>query len=213
VYRKAEKYYEEVNDAADNLLTNYTLYTYPAQFLISKMERHLRQGTETTINEEVDGMFQDFEIDKDDLPTFITYSVFRAYSSYYAGKYEEAGKWLNGLMNESGLKKYPLVFVELKLLLALQYCILRDYELFNQLINSIQRQIRILGKDSCEHLSILTKVLKIAISEIKKNKKEKIQELLDGYPKKDYEYFSPISLLKMDTDFVSNLCHDDLPVA
>ncbi|MEQ9165168.1 MAG: hypothetical protein RLO12_02855, partial [Fulvivirga sp.] len=46
VYRKAERYFEEVNDAADNLLTNYTLYTYPAQFLITKMNRHLRMGTE-----------------------------------------------------------------------------------------------------------------------------------------------------------------------
>jgi len=209
VYRKAEKYYEEVNDAADNLLTNYTLYTYPAQFLISKMERHLRQGTEDSISEEVDGMFQDFEFEKEDLPTFITYSVFRAYASYYSGSYVEASKWLNGLMNESGLKKYPLVFVELKLLLALQYCIIRDYELFNQLINSIQRQIRILGKKSCDHLMILTKILKIAISEIKKNKAEKIQELLEAYPKKEFEHFSPINLLKMGDDFVARLCLKD----
>ena len=42
VYRQAEKYFEEVNDACANLLVNYSTYTFPAQFLISKIERHLR---------------------------------------------------------------------------------------------------------------------------------------------------------------------------
>src|SRR5690606_7251829 len=36
VYRQAEKYYEEVNDAIANLMVNYSTYCFPAQFLISK---------------------------------------------------------------------------------------------------------------------------------------------------------------------------------
>src|SRR5687768_15907414 len=46
VYRQAEKYYEEVNDACGNLMVNYSTFTFPAQFLISKLERHLRTGNE-----------------------------------------------------------------------------------------------------------------------------------------------------------------------
>jgi hypothetical protein len=42
VYRKAENYFEEVNDSCADLLSNYTLYTYPAQFLMTKIKRHMR---------------------------------------------------------------------------------------------------------------------------------------------------------------------------
>lgn len=206
VYRKAEKFYEEVNDAADNLLTNYDLFTYPAQFLVTKLERHLRMNTEREIYDEVDGMFQDYEIDKDDLPTFLTYSIFRAFSCYYVGKYEEASKWLNGLMNETALKKYPFMLVELKVLLALQYCMLSDYDLFNQLINSVQRQVRILGKENCEHVLHFTKILKIAISEIKKNKPSKIKSIIDKFPQVKPSYFAPTLLIKKDDTFIENLC-------
>lgn len=210
VYRKAERFYEEVNDAADNLLTNYALYTYPAQFLITKMQRHLRLGTEHEMYEESEGMFQDFELDKQDLPTYLTYSIFRALSCYYVGNYEDASKWLNGLMNETSLKKYPYMLVELKVLLAIQYCMLNDYDLFNQLINSVQRQVRILGKDNCEHILQMTKILKIAISEIKKNKPEKIQAIIDKFPKASATYFAPTMLIKRDSNFVSKLCQTEV---
>jgi hypothetical protein len=46
VYKKAEKYFDEVNDAASSLLTNYSLYTYPSQFLLTKVSRHNRMETE-----------------------------------------------------------------------------------------------------------------------------------------------------------------------
>jgi len=207
VYRKAEKFYEEVNDAADNLLTNYSLYTFPAQFLITKMQRHLRLGTEADIYEEVEGMFLDFEIDKEDLPTYLTFSIFRGLSCYYVGNYEEASKWLNNLMNETALKKYPFMLVELKVLLALQYCMMSDYELFNQLINSVQRQVRLLGKENCEHILQLTKILKIAISEIKKNKPEKIKAIIDKFPQVSTVYFAPTLLVKKDEEFINKLCY------
>lgn len=210
VYRKAERFYEEVNDAADNLLTNYALYTFPAQFLITKMQRHLRLGTEREMHEESEGMFQDFELDKQDLPTYLTYSIFRALSCYYVGNYDDASKWLNGLMNETSLKKYPYMLVELKVLLALQYCMQNDYDLFNQLINSVQRQVRILGKDSCEHILQMSKILKIAISEIKKNKPEKIQAIIDKFPQTKTAYFAPTKLIKMDKDFVDKLCESEV---
>ena len=32
VFRKAEKYFEEVNETTSTLLSNYSLYTYPPQF-------------------------------------------------------------------------------------------------------------------------------------------------------------------------------------
>lgn len=210
VYRKAEKFYEEVNDAADNLLTNYTLYTYPAQFLMTKIQRHLRMGTQAEIFEEAEAMFQDFELDKDDTPTYLTYSVYRALACYYVQNYEEASKWLNAILNESALRKYPLMLVELKILLAIQYCFLIDHDLFNQLINSVQRQVRLLGKEKCEHILQLVKILKIAMSESTKNKQVKIKELVEQFPKETVAHFAPTKLIKLNDQFIDQLANREI---
>ena len=205
VFRKAERFYEEVNDAASNLLTNYTLYTYPAQFLVTKMERHIRIGNVRKVYEENDGIFHDFEVDKQDIPTYVTYTMYRAISCYYVEKYDEASKWINNLLNEVSLKKYPFMQLEIKIVLALQYCLMNDYDLFNQLINSIQRQIRLLGKENCEHILFLSKIMKVSISDIKRNKVDKIRALIEKTESVKTEHFSPTALIRLDEDFISRL--------
>lgn len=206
VYRKAERYFEEVNDAAGNLLTNYTLYTHPAQFLITKINRHIRVGTEEKMYQENEGLFHDYEVDQQDIATYLTYVMYRAISCYYVGNYDEASRWMNNLLNEVSLKKYPYLQLEIKIVLALQYCLMNDFDLFNQLINSIQRQIRQIGKDSCEHIIILSKILKIAISDVKKNKAEKIRALQARITTIETPYFAVTNLINRDENFVGRLC-------
>lgn len=205
VYRKAENFYEEVNDSCASLLTNYTLYTYPAQFLITKILRNIRMGTVMEMYEENEGIFHDYEPDKNDIPNYITYVTYRALCCYYAKKYEEAAKWINNLLNEISLKKYPNAQLEIKVLLALQYCMIKDFDLFNQLINSIQRQIRLLGKDVTEHIIIFTKMLKISISESKRNKKSKISSLAEKFKQSEMTYFMPTLLVNVDEEFIEAL--------
>ncbi len=197
VFRKAEKHFEEVNDAASNLLSNYSLYTFPAQFLKTKIARHIRMGTQHDVYDESILVFEDFEADKNDVPKYVMYVVYRALCCYYANKYDEAARWINNLLNEISLKKYPHVQLEIKMVLALQYCIVDDYELFSQLINSIQRQIRLLGKETCDHVQILTKILKISISENKTQKEQKIRALIDRFTVKERNYFAPTHLIKL----------------
>jgi hypothetical protein len=205
VYRKAENFFEEVNDSCADLLSNYTLYTYPAQFLMTKIQRHIRMGSVEEMYEENEGLFHDYEPDKNDLPNYITYVIYRALSCYYNKRYDEAARWVNNLLNEISLKKYPTAQLEIKTVLALQYCMVRDYDLFNQLINSIQRQIRLLGKDACEHVVIFTKMLKISISDSKKNKKVKIEALAEKIRNIELDYFTPTLLVKIDEEFIKDL--------
>ena len=205
LYRKAEKFYEEVNDAADNLLTNYSLYTFPSQFLITKIERNIRMGTEVEMYEENETAFQDYEYNLDDLPGYINYMMYRAICCYYVSKYDESARWINNLLNEVSIKKYPIAQLEVKVVLALQYCLLRDYDLFNQLINSIQRQIRLLGKDKCEHLLLFTKMLKISISDVKRNKEEKIKGIAEEYSKLTTPHMSHTGLIRIDEELIKKL--------
>ncbi len=205
VFRQAEKYFEEVNDAGASLLVNYTTLTFSAQFFISKLERSLRMGAEKELYLENEQIFSDIETDPTDLPKHMVYIVYRALGCYYAGKHEEAAKLINSLINEVSLKKYPFAQMEIKAILALQYCLLHDFELFNQHSNSIQRQIRMFGKDECENVLLFLKMLKIATSEAKKDKPKKIAAVIAKFKDVKVRYFAPTSLIKMDEAFIESL--------
>lgn len=207
VYRKAEKYFEDLNESAATLLTNFTWFTFPSQFLQTKLERAMRLDTTGELYEENKHLFEEFETDPDDLPNYVNYIMYRALSSHFAGKYENAAKWINNLLNEISLKKYPHALLEIKAILALEYCLMRDFELYGQLVNSIQRQIRILGKGEVDHIVYFTKILKVAVSEGKKEKKQKIKIYSDKLPSKHRKLFSPTRYIKFD-DKLLNLLAD-----
>ncbi len=205
VYKQAERYFEEVNDAASNLLVNYPYYTFSIRFLISKLDRALRLGVEGELLTEQKELFADFEPDINNVPQHVIYTVYCALCSYYAGRYDETAKVLNNLINDVSLKKYPLVQMEVKALLCLQYCMLKDIDLFNQLSNSVQRNIRMIGKDACENVLTFLKILKIAVSEAKKEKHKKISGLIPRFKSFSVTYFAPTSFIRMDEKFVERL--------
>ncbi len=205
VYKQAERYFEEVNDAASNLLVNYPYYTFPARFLISKLERQIRLGTEAELFDENETLFLDYEPDQHDTPRNYVYLVYRALSCYYAGKNDEAVRLINSFLNETSLKKFPFALLEMKTMLALLYCLQQDFELYTQLCNSIQRQIRMLGKDECENIILFLKILKTATSDAKKEKVRKINSLIPKLKAVQVRYFSPVSLIKLDKKLVDKL--------
>ncbi len=205
VYRQAEKFYEEVNDATPNLLGNYSNFTFPSQFLISKLNRHMRLGTESELCAENENLFADYEPDPLDIPRHIIYITYRSLSCYYAGRYEDSAKLINQLLNDVSLKKYPIAQLELKSLLALQYVMLHDNDLFNQLANSIQRQIRVFGKNICGNVLLFMKILKIASSEAKREKEKKINLVIPRLQAIKPGYFAPTLMVKMDEKFISSL--------
>jgi hypothetical protein len=206
LYRKGENYFEEVNESCAAFLSNFSLYTYPSQFLITKLQRSKRMSEKTMLSEENVALFQDFEPDRDDIPQYITYATYRSLSCHFDERHEEAAKWLNNLLNDVSLKKYQNAQLEIKTLLALEYCLMKDYELFNQLINSIQRQIRIIGKDNCMNIQVLNKIMKISLSESKRNKKEKITELAGKFKLlQPLQHFTPTLLLEFNESMVKKL--------
>jgi hypothetical protein len=205
VYRQMEKHFEEVNDAAANLIVNYSSYSFPARFLLTKLERHLRLGTEREIVTENVSLFADFEPDLLDVPHHTVCTIYRALGFYYVERFDEAAKILNNLLNDVSLKKYPFVQMEVKAILALQYCMMRDFELFNQFSSSVQRQIRMFGKDECKNVLLFLKILKIATSEAKKDKPKKISAIIPKFQAETITYFAPTYFIKMDAKFISNL--------
>jgi hypothetical protein len=206
VYKKAEKFYEDVNEASALLLSNYNLFTYSAQFLSTKLDRAFRMGTQKQLYDENEALFDNFEYDQENIALYVNYVAYRAICCYYTDKYSEASKWLNDLLNDLSLKRFPYATIEIKSILALQYCLMNEMDLFNQLVNSIQRQIRILGKDDCRHIVSFLKIMKIATSEAKKEKEEKIREVVVKMSDMDRKLFSPTKFIYMDDRLVQLLC-------
>ncbi|MCS6975072.1 MAG: hypothetical protein N2044_10355 [Cyclobacteriaceae bacterium] len=205
VYRQVERYFEEVNDAAGNLMTNYVTYTFPARFLITKLERHLRLGTENELYDEIPNIFPDYEPDPEDVPRHIIYVMFKVLAAYYAGKYAEAIRLINGMLNEISLKRYPHTALEVKTILALLYVLEREFELFKPLYYSVQRQYRALEKPEAKNIFYWLRILKISTSEAKREKAQKIQAVIPKLKQCNNTYFSPTMLIKTDEALIKKL--------
>lgn len=205
VYKKAEKYYEEVNNKIPLLLSNYSLYTFPSQLLVTKLKRSLRLGAQEELYEENIKLFEDFDLDENDSAKYVIYHTYRALCAIYVDNYDESAKYLNNLLNQISLKRYPVYQLEIKLLLLLQYCLLKDEDLFNQLMSSVQRQIRLLGKDNCEYLLVFVKMLKVAMFEKGKMKEPKLRALIMKMKSEPIKFFSPTACIKWDDVLIEKL--------
>ncbi len=204
-YKKSESNYENVNEGISGLLTNYGLYSFPSQFLLTKLNKSMAAGSERLLYDESKKLFEDFEVDKSNVPQHVLYTIYRATCCYYAGKYDEAARWINNMLNEQSLKKLPYTLLEVKIFMALQYCLMKDSDLFNQLTNSIQRQVRLLGKDKCQHIIIYSKIFKASINPVKKGKSAKIAAQVSKLIKVKPKYYSPFNFIRLDDDFVNRL--------
>jgi len=204
-HKHNETAFDEVNESVASLLTNYGLYTFPPQFLLSKLKKEIATPSEKEVYEENKKLFEDFEVDKNNISQYVIYTLYRSICCYNIGKYDEAARWINNMLNEQSLKKIPFILLEVKMFMALQYCLMNDMELFNQLTNSIQRQVRLLGKEKCNHITIYTKIFKASINKAKKGKAVKISSLVSKLIEEKPSYFSPFNFIRLDETFVKRL--------
>jgi len=191
---EAEKYAIEVENHLPRLIQNYQSYTFPSIFLFSFLHWKVMRGEEISLAEWNEENFKNFDPDPKNIPGFVTYYCYRAISSMVAGEFGKSSQFLNNLLNEISFKGYPEAHMEVKILLATIYTLMDDFELFSQLAHSIQRQIRILGKEKCIHGVYIIKSLKTQFSSGKKNKTQKMQEYFKMIRSNFPGHFSPMEI-------------------
>ena len=59
------------------------------------------------------------------------------------------------LINDIDFRDFPDALLEVKLLQCLQYCLMKDHDLFTQTVNSVQRQIRLQPEREFLHVPII----------------------------------------------------------
>jgi hypothetical protein len=206
VFRKSEQFYNDVNDDVVVLLSNYSLFTFPAGFLLTKLNRSIRTQTESQLYAENLAVFDNFECDRNDIPKYVIYICYRALGCFFACHYNEAQKWLNNLLNEISLKKFPQALIEVKLLLTLQYCLMKEQDLFNQNVSSMQRQIRQMG-DLEDHCSLFIKLMKASNSDHKEGKEARLKAIIERINELHVPQFSPIKIICSDANLLNYFAH------
>lgn len=196
---------DDITESIPVFVSNYSLYTFSPGILLAKQKHYLAERTEKMMYGDAKELFEDYETNKLNLPEFILYINYRATACFFAEKYDEAAKFLNSLLNETSIKKYPNTLLEIKLFLALQYALVKEHDLFNQLVNSIQRQIRLLGKDDCPHAVLIIKICKTGLNEGKKGKKAKLSQLVDKLNLALPTYYSPFNYIPLNEQFINKL--------
>ena len=177
IYDKAEEYGRRVEKEIPRLLTNYSFFTFPAHVLTIMFQRSLWGGDSKHLVAENKVIFGAEGLEGS-TPMLLCFVAYEALCLYADKQYRRAASAINQFFNESHGKEFPRASLELKCLLALQYAMLDEYELFVQIANSIQRHFRLLGKERVEHLVVFVKVLKTAVNGQKSNRAEKIGKLI-----------------------------------
>lgn len=206
VYRKAEKYYQEINALSPLLLTNYSLFTFPGHFFMIKLERHKRLQINSSLEKENQKLFAELKPDPFDVPNFYLYTVYRVLSCVMEEDYNKANEWLNDLSQKANLKKYPKIHLEIKLLSLFMQTLGHDIDTIPQMTNSIQRQIRLIGKDECLCAVQLVKLVKLLVSD--KNREAKVSkahEILGRIELIGYPSYSPFKHLDLKASIEKHL--------
>ncbi|MBL4753929.1 MAG: hypothetical protein JKY52_10105 [Flavobacteriales bacterium] len=143
--KKAGQYFELVNTSLPSFLF-FNHLTYCSRFLISKIERYIELDMTVNLQEECKVNLADYEPEKNDIPNYVNYVIFRAASAYYNKDYKTASKHLSALLNDVSFKNHLHADVEIKLFLILNYSLENKYDLAWNLLRSVTRKLKEVNK-------------------------------------------------------------------
>lgn len=210
LYKTAEKHHEAIAERTGDLLMHLSSFAFPAQFLLSNLERSIRLNETAKLQLFNQQVFAHYEEYTESMPSHVIYLCYRALSCYYAENYADAARWLEKALEEADLRAFPVISLEIKSLLTLQYCCMRDYEQFEHVMNGLHRFIRMMGKENCTDVVTFIKMQKTAVSDAKREKPDKIRSLIAKFKRERETH--PLSLydyINLDEGFIKNLCYDE----
>lgn len=207
VHKKSEVHYLDIKSRANVLLTNYNLFTFPSHFYIIKLERYLRLNIEDKMYQDSKFEIEEFEANYDDTSNTLVFGHFAALSFYYSGNYERGAEYLNNLLQNMNLKRYPLAYLETRLLAVFLNKFSDSNKAALQNISSIQRLIRLCGKDKCAHTVVFIKILKASLNDKldMASKIKKVKLNVEKLSQMDVPSYSPIRFIKLDQQFVTKM--------
>lgn len=180
---KSKIYFEILDYKIEEMLTSYHLNSNTSLFLFQKLRYHVRHNTVDQLIKDIENYIGEIDLDPYRITFFVNYHRFLAHSYFIAGEYKTASRILYRLRNEVNLRKNVHVHMELeiKFSLALTYVMLQDFDLANQLILSLQRQLRKASMVRYDHAKKLLKVLNVALGGKPKTRLKNLRTNIDSW--------------------------------
>lgn len=160
---KSKIYFEILDYKIEELMTRYHFNANTSLFLFRKLKYHLRTNTVGQLVKDVDNYISKIEMEPYRISFFVNFHLFMAHTHFAERNYKKCARILYNLRNEVNLRKFVHMDLEVKFFLALTYVALEDFDLANQLILSLQRQLRKASMAKYEHAKVLLKVLSVAL--------------------------------------------------
>ena len=139
---------------------------------------------------------------------FISLKKFIAISKFYKKDFSGAAKAINELRNNVSLKKYLFTDIECKLFQALQYCILGEDGLCQQIISSVKRQASE-NEQQWESATVFIKLLKAALKPLDYRKKiKRMNDVWNEFTEKNNGTSHPIlRFVKLDETLMRRMAN------
>lgn len=183
---RADHHFEKVNHKIGDVGSKPIFNFYSIQFLFSKVRRYLSNKNINQLLENNGTLEHSFDAESTEPFAFISFKKYIAICKFYQGDFANAAKTINSLRNEMSIKKFLYADVEVKLFQALQYCVIGDDSLCNQILQSVKRQIPE-HDEKYEPATILIKMIKTALKpdDIRRKIKKltEINEVFEGSKK------------------------------
>lgn len=179
---KANIYFGVLDSKIEELLLNFNLGMDCSQILFHKLKRHLADNDIQGLIADNVNYLHHIEVEPYRVITYVNFNLFQAYVAYYDNRYEEVSRILYRLRNKVNLRKFPHIDVEIKLFLAFSYVLQDEADLANQLILSLQRQVK---KDSFasdyENARLLIKVMTNRLSGKTTKRVQQVKRYLEEF--------------------------------
>jgi len=178
---RADHYYRQVNSSVPEIAFKPVFSFYVTSFLQSKVERYLETRNISDLTDLNAELENNFEVDPNEPYPYICFRRFQAITKFYEGDYNGSARIINNMRNEFSLKKFLFTDIECKLFQSLQYCLIGEDSLCNQLLQSVKRQINE-NEVAYEPASLFIKMIRTAVKPEEFRKKvKKITEIYEAF--------------------------------
>lgn len=202
---RADLSMQKIHRVLPVLLDKHIMNFFVVQFLRSKTLKFSQDGVLADFIWGSESLNSQVDPDSCEAAHVVSISRYLALVRFYQGDYAGAARKINELRNSLSLKQFLFADLDSKSFQALQYCILGEDGLCQQVLSSIKRQI----KDREEEFVSIRPAIKLIKTALKpadyRKKVKRIAEMWTAYQSSNNAAFDVLSYLRIDETVIRKM--------
>jgi|GEM_PF-1856932 len=198
-------YFEILDYKIEELITGYHFNVNTSFILFHKLRYHIQNNTLRELLYDAENFLSGIEVDPYRLTYFVNYHLFHAHVQFLNRDYKKASRILYNLRNEVNLRKHVHLSLETKFFLALSYVMMDDFDLANQLILSLQRQLRNNKALNYKHCKFLLRVFSVYLGGKPHTKEKNLQNYIGKWEETNVGAYAMLKEIDMRKLFLGKI--------